>query len=323
MQWIDRIGRRLRLRDLHTLMVVAEAKSMAKAARQLAVSQPVVSKTIADLEHAVGVKLLDRTPTGVEPNLYGRTLLRRGVAIFDELKQSVSEIEFLADPNVGEVRIACPEPMLAGLVPVVMRKVQHNRRRLTFDVVQAHTAAQQLRELRERNVDLVLGRIVVPMTEEDLAIESLFDDPFVIVAGLQNPWLRRRNIKLADLIAEPWVLPRYSLMIGGLMVEVFRSCGLKEPRPEVISDSLQLTAILLSSGNYLSMFPASLLKLGAKHLPIRALSVRLPNPGRPVGIVTLKGRLNSPVVERFIDSVRAVTKSMASIGRDVARTERR
>jgi len=141
MQWTDRIGRRLKLRDLHTMMVVVEAKSMAKAARQLAVSQPVVSKTIADLEHAVGVKLLDRTPTGVEPNLYGRTLLKRGVSIFDELKQSVNEIEFLADPSVGQVRIACPEPMLAGLVPVVMKKLQRNRRRLTFDVVQAHTAS--------------------------------------------------------------------------------------------------------------------------------------------------------------------------------------
>jgi DNA-binding transcriptional LysR family regulator len=310
MQWIDRIGRRLKLRDLHTLMVVAEAKSMAKAARQLAVSQPVVSKTIADLEHALGVKLLDRTPTGVEPNLYGRTLLKRSVAIFDELKQSVGDIEFLADPRVGEVRIACPEPMLAGLVPVVMKRLQRSHRRWTFDIVQAHTAAQQLRELRERNVDLVLGRIVVPMTEEDLAIEPLFDDPFVVVGGLQNRWLRRRNIRLADLIEEPWVLPRYSLMIGGLMADVFRSCGLKEPRPEVISDSLQLTAILLSGGSYLSMFPASLLKLRAKDLPIRALSVDVPNPSRPVGIVTLKGRMNSPVAELFIDGVRAVAKSM-------------
>ena len=311
MQWIDRIGRRLKLRDLHMLMAVAEARSMAKAARQLAVSQPVVSKTIADLEHALGVKLLDRTASGVEPNLYGRALLKRGVSIFDELRQSVNEIEFLADPSVGEVRIACPEPMLAGLVPVIMKRLLRRHRRLTFDVVQAHTAAQQLRELRERNVDLILGRIVVPMTEEDLAIEVLFEDPFVVVAGRQNQWLRRRNIELADLIDEAWVLPRYQLMIGSLMVEIFRARGLKEPRPEIISDSLQLTGALLSSGPYLSMFPASLLRFGAKHLPIKALSVSLPNPARPVGIVTLKGRLNSPVADLFIDSARDIARPLA------------
>jgi DNA-binding transcriptional LysR family regulator len=310
MQWIDRIGRRLKLRDLHVLMAVAEARSMAKAARQLAVSQPVVSKTISDLEHALGVKLLDRTPGGVEPNLYGRALLKRGVSIFDELRQSVNEIEFLADPRVGEVRIACPEPILAGLLPVIVKRLQRRHRRLTFDVVQAHTAAQQLRELRERNVDLIMGRIVVPMSEEDLAIETLFDDPMVVVAGLHNPWLRRRRIELADLVSEPWVLPRYQLMIGALMLEIFRACGLKEPRPEIVSDSLQLTAMLLASGRYLSMFPASLLRFGA-HLPFKALPIKLPNPTRPVGIVTLKGRTNSPVANLVIDCARDIAKPIA------------
>jgi DNA-binding transcriptional LysR family regulator len=309
MQWTDRIGRRVKLRDLHTLMAVAEAKSMAKAARQLAVSQPVVSKTIADLEHALGVKLLDRTPSGIEPNLYGRALLKRGASIFDELRQSVNEIEFLADPSVGEVRIACPEPILAGLLPVIMKRLQRRHQRLTFDVVQAHTAAQQLRELRERNVDLIMGRIVVPMTEEDLAVEILFDDPMVVVAGLHNPWLRRRRIELADLVGEPWVLPRYQLMIGTLMLEIFRGCGLKEPRPEIISDSLQLTAMLLASGQYLSMFPASLLRFNT-HLPFKALSVNLPNPTRPVGIVTLKGRTSSPVANLVIDCARDIARSM-------------
>jgi DNA-binding transcriptional LysR family regulator len=196
MQWTDRIGRRVKLRDLHMLMTVVEAKSMAKAARQLAVSQPVVSKTIADLEHALGVKLLDRTASGVEANLYGRAVLKRGALIFDELRQTIKEIEFLSDPNVGEVRVACPEPMLAGLLPLIIGRLQRRHRRLTFDVVQAHTAAQQLRELRERNVDLVLGRVIVPDTEEDMAIETLFDDPIVVVAGIQSPWQRRRRIDL-------------------------------------------------------------------------------------------------------------------------------
>src|ERR1700686_4810376 len=97
MQWADRIGRRLNLRDLHVLMAVAQSGSMAKAARDLAISQPVVSKTIADLEKTLGVSLLDRTRHGIEPTLYGRALLKRGKTIFDELRESVKEIESLAD----------------------------------------------------------------------------------------------------------------------------------------------------------------------------------------------------------------------------------
>src|SRR5882672_6117253 len=95
----DRIGRRLSLRDLNMFLVVAELRSMSKAAVQLAISQPVVSKAIADMEHTLGVALLDRNPRGVEPTVYGRALIKRGVAVFDELRGSVSDIEFLADPT--------------------------------------------------------------------------------------------------------------------------------------------------------------------------------------------------------------------------------
>src|SRR5262249_35209542 len=72
MQWADRIGHRLKLRDLHILITVAQHGSMGKAAKQLSVSQPVVSKAITDMEHMLKVRLLDRTPHGVEPTLYGR-----------------------------------------------------------------------------------------------------------------------------------------------------------------------------------------------------------------------------------------------------------
>ena len=105
MDWSDRIGSRLKLRDLHILLAVVEWRSMAKAARHLAVSQPVVSRAIADLEEGLGVRLLDRTPQGVEPTIYGRTLLRRALAVFDELRGSLKDIRFLLDPMGGELRI--------------------------------------------------------------------------------------------------------------------------------------------------------------------------------------------------------------------------
>src|SRR5947199_3030909 len=106
--WESQIGRRLRLRDLHVFFTVVQRGSMAKAAAQLGVSQPAVSEVIADLEHALGVRLLDRSSQGVEPTMYGRALLKRGTVAFDELKQSVKDIEYLADPTTGEIKVACP-----------------------------------------------------------------------------------------------------------------------------------------------------------------------------------------------------------------------
>src|SRR5262249_8574614 len=83
-----RIGRRLRLRDLLVLSTVAECGSMAKAAADLGIAQPTVSEVIADLEHTYGVRLFDRGPRGVEPTIYGHALLKRSIAVFDEIKQS-------------------------------------------------------------------------------------------------------------------------------------------------------------------------------------------------------------------------------------------
>src|ERR1700736_160404 len=114
MDWVGRIGQRVKLRDLHILLAVAKAGSMGKAAAALAVSQPVVSKTISDMEHTLGVRVLDRGPRGVEPTRYGRELLTCAVAVFDDWGRGVAALESLADPPGGELRLGCTEPLAAG-----------------------------------------------------------------------------------------------------------------------------------------------------------------------------------------------------------------
>src|SRR5262245_43339188 len=170
--WESRIGRRLKLRDLYILFTTVQSGSMAKAAAQLGISQPAVSEAITDLEHTFGVRLLDRTPHGVEPTIYGRMLIKRGVAAFDELRQGVKEIEFLADPTVGELRIGTIEPMAAGLIPAIVDPLSQKYPGVLFHITQAPGVAQQYRDLRERNVELILGRMVTPNAAEALHAES-------------------------------------------------------------------------------------------------------------------------------------------------------
>src|SRR6266436_8451824 len=122
LNWESRIGRRVRLRDLHVLFAVVQHGSMAGAGVHLGISQSAVSQAIATLEHALAVRLLDRTPRGVELTMYGAALMRRGQAAFDELRLGVKDIEFLTDPEVGEVRIACTESIAAGVLPAVIER---------------------------------------------------------------------------------------------------------------------------------------------------------------------------------------------------------
>jgi DNA-binding transcriptional LysR family regulator len=195
--WENQIGRRLKLRDLHVFLTVVQRGSMAKAAQELGVSQPSISEVIADLEHALGVRLLDRRPQGVEPTLYGSALLKRSIAAFDELKQSIRDIEFLTDPTVGELRIGCPESISSAILPQVIQRYYRQYPHVTLQVQEVVTPTLRLPELRERKLDLVLARLVNPVGTDlfgdDLDIETLFHDQLVVAAGAQSRWARRRR----------------------------------------------------------------------------------------------------------------------------------
>ncbi len=157
MQLSDRIGRRLKLHDLHVLVTVVQARSMSKAAALLNTGQSAISRSIAELEHAVGVRLLERNPRGVEPTEHGRALLSGGAAAFDELRQAVKNIEFLNDPTAGDVRIGCNQHLATSFVPAVIDRLSLRYPRIVFQV--AATLAEELhRELIERNVDLLVTR---------------------------------------------------------------------------------------------------------------------------------------------------------------------
>jgi DNA-binding transcriptional LysR family regulator len=308
-QWESRIGRRLKLRDLHVLFAVVQWGSMAKAARHLAMSQPAVSKVIADLEDVLRVRLLDRSSRGIEPTLYAHALLRRSHVAFDELQQGIRDIEFLSNPTTGEVRIASQELFAAGLLPVAINQFSRRYPKVVVRVIQTSTATLEFRELRERNVDLVLGRMPAGFVVDDLDIEILFDDLEVVVAGTRSRWAHRRKVALAELVNEPWVLPP-NQVVNALVTEAFKAQGLEVPQERVSAGSILLRNQLLATGRFLSVLPNFVLKQNAKQWSLKALPVDLGVKPRSVAIVTLKNRTLSPVVQLFIEQLRAVAKTM-------------
>jgi len=311
MRWDARIGRRLKLHDLHVLLAVVQAGSMAKAASHLAVSQPAVSKAIADMEHVLGVRLLDRSSQGVEPTRYGRALIKRGNAVFDELRQGVQEIEFLADPTVGELRIGASEPVAAAIVSVVIERLSRQYPRVVFHVLPGYTESLY-HDLNERDVELVITRTFEPVSGEHLNTEVLYDDALVVVAGVKNKWLRRRGVKLADLVNEPWVLPPLDTPNGALHAEAFRAASLDVPASAVFTFSLPLREALLGAGRFLATAPGFLMRSPLKHPWLKSLPVELPAARSPIAIVTLKKKTLSPVAELFIRHVREAAKKLAN-----------
>jgi DNA-binding transcriptional LysR family regulator len=320
MQWTDRIGRRVKLRDLHVLVAVANSGSISRAAQRLAISHPVVSRTISDLEHTLGVRLFDRSSHGVEPTMYGRALLDCGVAMFDDLRRGVQRIEFLSDPTSGEVQIASSDVMMAGFIPAIIDRLARKHPKMTFQTIQGGDNHFLRTTLRERKVDVVISRRMQEIVEDDLVTEILFQDPLLVVAGPRNRWVTKRKIELSELVNEPWIMPVPDSVIGMLIADGFHAGGLEPPKSTVMSNSIPLRNRLLETGRYLSVLPCSMLQFGAQQLRVRTLPVRLPGITQPVELLTLKNRMLSPAAGLFIERAREVAKSVA--GQPQARKSR-
>lgn len=306
-----RIERRLKLQDLRILMSVVEVGSMHKAAQCLAMSQPKVSRAIADLERAVGVRLLDRSTQGIEATPFGRALIKRGLVMFDELRQGIRDIEHLSDPSTGELRIGCSELMASGPVSAVIERLTRQHPRLVFHVLAGETATLY-RALTERSIELVIGRVAEALADGHMDVGSLFDDAVIVAAGAKNPWTRRRKVQLAELVDEPWTLPSLDNELGAIIRDAFRSYRLALPQTTVIADSTDMRGKLAAAGRFLTVMPEFALKLPGRFASLQALPVELPNSRRTIRFVGLKNRSLSPLAELFIDNMRALAKPLAT-----------
>jgi DNA-binding transcriptional LysR family regulator len=318
MKWNERIGRRLKLHDLHVLLTVAELGSMGKAAERLAVSQPSVSKAIADMERTIGVRLLDRTPKGVETTAYGRALLRRGMGAFDELRQGIKDIESLADPTKGEVRVGCPEAIAAGLMLEVIAQFSCQLPRVLVSVTAANNMSHEFRLLRDRKVDFLIGALPQPFSQDDLDADILYWDRPFFLCGNKHALARRRKITLAELVDEPWLLPHESVF-SSYLTWAFEASGLPAPKLGVRSYSVVQRVSLLATNRFISAESGTVLRFNAAQFPIKVLPVDHTFRSWPIGIVTLKNRTVSPVVQTFINCIRERAKPMTKAAQSASR----
>jgi DNA-binding transcriptional LysR family regulator len=304
-----RIGRRVTLRDLQVLLAVAQFGSMAKAASHLSITQPAVSQAVANLERAFGARLIDRGPHGAVLTSYGEAIQKRGIEVFDVLKQGSRDIEYMSDAGTGDVWVGANEVLLGGFVPAVVQRVTEQNPNIAVHALTVNTSDFDFGKLRERKLDLLLGRIM-PQSEDDLIVETLFEEGLSVVVGQSTPWARRRKVTLAELASGPWIFGEPDNAVRSLVSKVFVESGLEAPRVRIVSVSMHLRLALLATGNYVSMIPNSFIRYAVNRWSLKILPIDL-GLRLPVGIFTLKNRSLSPVALNFIKNVRSVAKSVA------------
>jgi DNA-binding transcriptional LysR family regulator len=310
--WETRIGRRVRLRDLHAFATVVQSGSMAKAAIELGVTQSAVSQMMADLEAALRVRLLDRSTRGVAATAFGDVLLRRSRAALDEIRHGIDEIAFLSDHSTGQVRIGCPESISSAVLPPIAQLFFRRHPKAILDVDDVNFG--RLAPLLDRKIDLVIARggrgFRTQDIPDDLDVKTLFEDELVVAAGANSRWFDRRKIDLADLVAERWILTEPGIWNHLLVAEAFAAHGLDAPNISMRTLSVHLRTNLTATGDFITTLPRSVLRLYADRFSLKALPVDFPARPWPVSIITLKNRTLSPIARRFIDCAEDIAKAM-------------
>jgi DNA-binding transcriptional LysR family regulator len=309
LKWDNRIGRRLRLKDLHTLQTVAEVGSMAKASELLALSQPAISKAVSDMEHLLGALLFDRSARGVALTESGRLLVERTRVVFDEISQGVSDIERLSDPTRGIVKIGTTDPV-TSFVSEIISRLASKYPRVGYDVMVSDLDTL-IGELRQRERDVVVTRWAAPPVADDLAVQPLFKSPLAVMAAQDHPLLRRKKLSLTDVIDERWTLSPPDSFLGRIVVDLFRRRKLPVPSALVTTISIHMRLDLLASGGFLTILPAQMLRSPAQRAWLRALDVDLSDTLQPIAAITLKKRRVGGAVKLFEQASIETGKTMA------------
>ena len=301
---MDSAMRRVRLQHLQTLAAVVQAGGIRKAAQDLHLSQSAVSRVVAELEDLVGLPLLERSVRGAAPTLFGAALVRRSSGVFDELRGALRELDELADPGGGLVRVGCVETLHAGLVGAAIEALMAMYPRLRCEVESGQAPDLIDHFLPQRRVDFVVARPYQLPLPSGLVGEPLFRECMGVVVGRGSPLARRRRISLKVLSQESWILSRNETMPGTPLTVALDAAGLALPAHMVVSGSLLLRFNLLAGGRFVSLVPHSVLPFGRHREMLRTLPLELPAWQTPTMILTLAGRTLAPAAQVFLSKLR-------------------
>jgi DNA-binding transcriptional LysR family regulator len=307
---LKRVKRRVKLRDLDTLMAVVEAGGMRKAAERLNMSQPAVSKSMQDLEAVLGVDLLERRQRGVVVTPYGDALVHRARAVFAELQGALQEIEHLADPQGGEVHLGCMETLNAGLVGAAVARVLRRYARMRVLVQSGESPDLISHFLPARICEFVVARPSSLPLPAELQSEALFTDSVSVVVGRTHPHANRRRIALDELADENWILSTNEVLAGSPVSQAFEAVGRQPPRARVVTGSLNIRHNLLATGRFVTVMPSSLLHFARPNPSIRVLPIEMPSWRAPTMILSMKERRLGPASQAVLEAIRDMAATL-------------
>ncbi|MEP6720502.1 MAG: LysR substrate-binding domain-containing protein [Variovorax sp.] len=301
---IDRVLRsNLKLRHLQLLVALDEFRHLGRAAEFLSVSQPAVSKTLAEIERMFDLDLFVRSTRGTEPTAYGHAVVRFARSVLADFGRTRDEIAAVAGGAAGRTSVGAmvvATPLL--LVRAVALLKQRSAR--TTVLVEEGDLTRLLPRLRVGELDLFVGRLEPGYASPDLDTEALYAEPMCIVVRPDHALARDTRIDWKKLAGVPWVVPPPWASSRVKLEQMFYKHGLVPP-VDIVE-----TASFLATLTFVRERPAvGFLARGVAHHfetegLLKILKLKVPIELPPVGMITLRGRPRTPATEQLMDCLR-------------------
>lgn len=312
--------RQLKLRHLHLLVALADLPTVGKVAEMLHVTQPAISRMIADLERGIGLPLFERNGRRIRPTPAGASLIRHARDMLAQAQRAGDELEAIANGIGGRLEIGLLAVAAAALVPQATARFKA-RARATTVALHEGTLDQLMPALQSGRLDLVVGRIAKDMMDETtLAFDPLFDDPPVIVAAARHPLARRRSVTWRDLEGLAWILPPVAAPMHRRLLSVLADHGLDAPTDVIESNTNVGNLPLLRDTERLCLEPRSRALEGVRDGVLWMAPLSLGSVLGPVGVIWRKEVESTPAVALFLDCLREAAVAIQPADKDTVDT---
>lgn len=294
---------RLKTRQLLLLIALDDYRNIHRAADELHMTQPAASKQIKDLEEMLDVRLFDRLPRGMEPTIYGETMIRHARMALNSLALAHDDMQALKAGLAGQVEVGVIMSPAMALLPRAIARIKEQAPLLRIGV-HLESSNVLLDKLQRGVLDFMIGRILEKEDSAGLVYEELTEEPACAVVRPGHPLLEKKGLALEDIAGHPWILPPPGSILRHRFDMMFRRAGLEPPRNVVDTTALLIVTALLQQTDSLHVMPQEVAQYYASLNVMRILPIELPCKMDAFGIIRQQDHLLAPGADLLLKQVR-------------------
>lgn len=305
------INHHLKIKHLKMLVELADQESVARAALTLHVSQPAVSKMLAEMELGLDVQLFERAGRGIRPTAFGELMIRYAREILFNLVKANEEMHTLSSGAKGHVRIGILAGLATQTILAAVKSMKANWPNITV-AIREGKHVQNIHDLALGNLDLLIGRVYINPEFENFEVEIMYEEPLVLVVARNHPLVHRANLAWKDLENLPWIMPGDDSPTHQRLLQLLAQHNIKKPKNIIECVARNITIPLLSMAPHIGMLPLSDARLYAQQGILEILPLSLGELPAPMGMIWNKTSHISEAQSLFQEQIRRALGAFVS-----------